>query len=141
MELLVQRRPSVKGATIGEMSIDGTKECMTLEDVVREIPGKPVSEWKVPGETAIPVGRYRLVVTRSNHFQKVLPELLNVPGYAGIRIHAGNKPEDTEGCLLVGEEAQENTITRSREAMVELMAAICMAIDGGEQVWIEIRNP
>lgn len=133
MLITVQRRPSKGGATIGRLSLDGVEECWTLEDEIREV--------KIPGKTAIPAGKYRVVMTKSPRFGKVLPEVLNVPNYSGVRIHAGNKAEDTEGCLLVGEEAYENTIGRSREALVELMAAIDMAISGGEQVWIEYKNP
>lgn len=67
--------------------------------------------------------------------------MLLVEGFSGVRIHSGNKQEDTEGCLLVGEDAQDNTITRSKEALLELMAAISQALDMGEQVHIEIENP
>jgi hypothetical protein len=42
------------------------------------------------------------VLSYSNKFKKFLPELINVPGYSGVRIHVGNKPEDTEGCILPG---------------------------------------
>lgn len=141
MLISVVRKPSKNGATIGDLYIDGVHECFTLEDEIREIPGRPVVEWKIPGKTAIPQGKYRVVLTKSQRFGKVLPELLLVEGYTGVRIHAGNKAEDTEGCILVGEDKQDHTITRSREALLELMAAISMAIEGGEQVWIEVENP
>jgi hypothetical protein len=93
-------------------------QCFSLEDVVREKPGIPVAEWKIPGETAIPVGRYEVIRTMSNRFKKVLPILLDVEGYAGIRIHPGNTDEDTEGCILLGETADPavNTIYKSRPA-------------------------
>ena len=133
MLITVQRRPPQGGATIGEMFLDGTKECFTLEDEPHEV--------KIPGKTCIPAGKYRVIMSRSPRFNKVLPELLAVPNYTGVRIHSGNKAEDTEGCILVGEEAYENTIGRGREALLELMAAIDMAIEGGEQVWIEVKNP
>ena len=74
----------------------------TLEDAVREIPGVPVSEYKIKGRTAIPVGSYDLVITYSNRFKRLMPHILNVPGFTGVRIHAGNTHEDTEGCVLVG---------------------------------------
>lgn len=75
--------------------------CWTLEDVVREAPGKPVEAWKVNGQTAIPRGAYAVRVTRSARFGVDLPLLLDVPGFAGIRIHGGNTAADTEGCILV----------------------------------------
>src|SRR3954470_16353900 len=102
-ELTVIRQASMNGFTPGELLWDGTHECFTCEDVVREIPGVPVAQWKIPNETAIPAGRYRVVINFSPRFQKQMPEVLNVPGYTGVRMHIGNKPADTDGCLLVGD--------------------------------------
>ena len=140
MLLTVLREPSQNGATMGQMLMDGVHECFTCEDEVREIPGEPVHKWKIPGKTAIPKGKYRVVLTHSNRFKKVLPELLNVPGFLGVRIHSGNTQEDTEGCILVGEEKYGPVLKRSRDAMVELMGALQGVIDEGEQVWIEIKD-
>ena len=141
MLLSLIREPSKNGCTLGELLLDGVHEAWVVEDVVREIPGKPVSEWKVPGKTAIPQGKYRVVLTHSPRFGKVLPELLAVPGFQGIRIHSGNTAADTEGCLIVGAERSPTGVLRSREALLELMAALSGVADEGEQVWIEIRNP
>ena len=141
MLLTVLRNPSENGATVGEMLLDGVHECFTLEDEVREIKGETVGKWKIPGKTAIPEGKYRVVLTMSNRFKKVLPELLNVPGFLGVRIHSGNTQDDTEGCILVGEGKGSCTVTRSRDAMVELMAALTGVLENGEQVWIEIKGP
>ena len=142
MLITVQRRPSKGGATVSEVFLDGSHECYGLEDEVRADPNAstPENEAKVAGKTAIPAGKYRVVMTRSPRFNKVLPLLLDVPGFTGVRIHAGNRAENTDGCLLVGEEAQETTISRSKEALFELMAAIDSAIETGEQVFIEIKN-
>lgn len=79
---------------IGELTIDGVHQCFTLEDKVREK--------KIFGKTAIPPGRYEVTVSFSNHFQKKLPLLMNVPNFEGVRIHSGNTAKDTEGCILVG---------------------------------------
>jgi hypothetical protein len=139
--LTVLRNPSENGATVSEMLLDGVPECFVLEDEIREVEGVPVSQWKVKGASAIPAGKYRVVLTMSNRFKKVLPELLEVPGFSGVRIHAGNDKDDTEGCLLVGQERGSETVTRSRDAMVELMAALTGVVEQGESVWIEIVNP
>jgi len=77
--------------------------CYTLEDKVREVKGQPVEQWKIPHETAIPMGEYPLSVTFSNRFGINLPLLGNVPGYTGVRIHTGNTDKDTDGCILVGD--------------------------------------
>lgn len=139
MLLTVRREPSKNGVTLGTLYADGVKEAETLEDEVREVPGEPVAKWKVPGKTAIPVGKYRVVLTHSTRFKKVLPELLNVPGFTGVRIHSGNTKEDTEGCILVGEERGPDRVLRSREAMFELMALLDACAEAGEQIWLEIE--
>lgn len=97
VKLLLQRKWAVKDCTIGELFIDGMFECFTLEDIVR-----PVGQ-KVAGETAIPTGSYRIVTDWSPRFKKHMLHILDVPGFEGVRIHAGNRAPDTEGCLLVGD--------------------------------------
>lgn len=140
MELDLPRRPSKGKATLGDLSVDGTFECFTLEDLVR-----PNGE-KVYGETAIPAGRYQVVITKSNRFSAIaghdvfLPLLLNVPSYEGVRIHGGNKPVDTEGCILVGQEVapDEQSILHSQAALGPLQVKIQTALSNAEQVWITI---
>lgn len=140
MELLLRRRASLKRATLGELYADGHLACFTLEDIVREIPGRPVAEWKIAGETAIPAGRYQVVITHSARFGRELPLLAAVPGFTGVRMHPGNTAADTEGCILVGTQIAGETIVESRSAFASLFARIRQALDNGEQVWLEIRN-
>lgn len=135
MDLRLQREPTRDGATLGCLFVDGHFECFTLEDIVRERPGEPVSAWKIPAETAIPVGRYRVVVTRSTRFQRDLPLLLDVPGFTGIRIHPGNGSLDTEGCLLVGRDRVAGRLHQSRVACEALLARLTTATT---PVWIDI---
>lgn len=73
------------------------RACYTLEDVVR-----PESEAKVPGATAIYAGRYRVDLTWSNRFGWLVPEILGVPRFTGVRLHGGERPAETEGCPLIG---------------------------------------
>jgi hypothetical protein len=124
--------------TIGTVYVDGKTECFSLEDVVREKDGVPVSEWKVPGETAIPEGIYGVVITPSARFKRDLPLLQNVPGFEGIRIHAGNGPDDTEGCILVGMAKTPESVTHSKQAFDALFKKIREALDAGEKVTLEI---
>lgn len=140
MELVLRRKPSTAGATIGELFIDGSFGCFTCEDVVRELEGQPVSAWKVAGETAIPAGRYRVTVTPSARFKRDLPLVNMVPGFAGIRIHPGNTAEDTEGCILPGLGHTGEAVTESRKAFERLFEAIEGELAAGEEVWIDIRN-
>lgn len=132
MRLTLVREPSAHGATIGRLSVDGVLDCYTCEDVTR--PGQP----KVPGETAIPEGVYRVVITHSARFKRPLPLLLDVPGFTGIRIHPGNTAGDTEGCILPGLGRLEDRVTHSRIAFENLYSKIRAALAGGEDVWIEI---
>ena len=137
MKLLLERLPSEMTCTLGSLFVNGEYLCVTLEDVVREFPGVPVEQWKIKGETAIPAGTYDVRLTFSNRFQKVLPQLMNVPGFEGIRIHAGNTSADTEGCLLVGREIGSESILQSRMALQDLMDKLTMTT---ELVTIEITN-
>lgn len=140
MEITVNRCHFEKDCTIGELFVDDKFECYTLEDPVRELPWRQVEMWKIPGQTAIPEGRYQLVINRSNRFKKLLPLLLNVPGFAGIRIHAGNTAADTEGCILVGQHRAEDSVRNSKIAMEALQPKIQDALDSGESVWIDIKG-
>lgn len=134
MEILVQRIAKKDDYTIGRLSIDGKYVCDTLEDKVRE-PGV-----KVAGKTAIPAGRYRVIVNVSPKFGRELPRLLDVPGFEGILIHRGNTPEDTAGCILVGENRAKGKVLNSTPYELRLVELIKDAIGRKEEVWIRLRD-
>lgn len=141
MELELTRHWHFETNTISVFYVGEIAECFVLEDKVREVAGKPVSEWKVAGQTAIPEGRYRVLWTFSNRFQRFTLELQNVSGFTGIRIHAGNTAADTEGCLLTGRVADlDGSVSKSKVALAQLEAKIVPIINGGEEVWITVRN-
>jgi hypothetical protein len=129
MNLKVTRKIFTDKSTIGEMAVDGEFECFTLEDVVRPV--------KIKGKTAIPKGTYEVAITFSNKFKKLLPLLMNVPNFEGVRIHSGNTPEDTEGCILVGQQKSQDVISQSRLAFNALFAKMKSAIKK-EKIFIEI---
>lgn len=120
MTLRLVREPSVRGCTFGKLSIDGVFECHTLEDEMREQPG-PVAAWKIPGVTAIPRGTYQVRLTMSARFGKLLPLVQDVPGFEGIRIHAGNVISDTDGCILVGRRRYPESLGGSVVALRQLL--------------------
>ena len=93
---------------------------------------------KIPGRTAIPEGSYRVLITKSPRFKKWLPYVQGVPGFEGIRIHAGNKPEDTQSCILVGENRVKGMVVNSRIWLHRLMNRIQAAENQGEGIWITI---
>ena len=138
MNLRLIREPSIESATHGVLFLDGHYDCFTIEDELREIPGRPVEDWKVPGQTAIPAGRYRVILTPSERFGRVLPLLLDVPGFTGVRLHAGNGPLDTEGCILLGKDRQPGRVLQSRIAFEALFARMQAAVD---EIWIAVENP
>lgn len=138
MNLTLQRLQLDPDVTIGSLDVDGQWQCWTLEDTVREVPGQPVAAWKIYGQTAIPYGRYRVQVTPSPRFKRDLPLLLDVPGYAGVRIHPGNTAADTEGCILVGADRYAKSVGRSRLAFDNLLIEINQALRRGQPVWLHI---
>ena len=113
MKLKLERIAFKEDYTIGKLYIDGVYFCDTLEDAVRPV--------KIKGRTAIPVGIYRVILNMSNRFKKILPLLLNVLNFAGVRIHSGNTHLDTEGCILVGENKAVGKVLNSRKTMERLM--------------------
>ena len=112
MEIIVKRYELTPERTHGELYIEGRKFCDTLEDTVR-------TGEKVYGKTAIPAGRYELRLTYSQRFKRVMPQIMDVPNFSGIRIHSGNTEKDTDGCLLVGHRQGDKVIN-----YMEVMAII-----------------
>jgi len=130
MELTLTRKIRTDKTTIGELSVNGKFECFTLEDVERAV--------KIKGRSAIPKGRYRVIISFSQRFQQYMPEILNVPGFTGIRIHSGNTADDTEGCPLTGQTKGTDFVGNSRIAYRALLAKLT-AVEKREQIYIEIR--
>ena len=108
MQITIKRLHKTDKSTIGELLIDGIFECYTLEDIERPV--------KIKAETAIPKGTYKVIINQSNRFKRLMPLLLNVPNFEGVRIHAGNTNHDTEGCILVGRTRSKDFIGQSRKA-------------------------
>lgn len=143
MKLSIQRRPSVGGATIGKLRIDGEFACYTLEDEIREVAGVPVGNWKIKGHTAIPAGLYIVALENSMRFGPSTLTIHDVPGFTHIRMHAGNIATDTEGCPLLGMQATEISLVAgtSRPAVNLVKAEVAKALQRGEKVTIDISNP
>lgn len=124
-----------KGAeySIGRLALDGKYFCDTLEDRVR------TNGEKVRGETAIPAGNYEVILNWSPRFKCVLPMVLDVPGFSGVRIHAGNCAADTEGCILVGFNQVKGRLVASRPTLARLMEKLLADVQAGSKIWLEIR--
>jgi len=133
MKIEVKRFEYGTNFTISRLFLDGSFQCYVLEDVVR------TTGIKIKKITAIPAGEYKLDLDFSPRYQKIMPHILSVPGFEGIRIHSGNTDEDTEGCLLVGEVwPGGNMITGSRSAYSKLFPKLQEAKDRKEDILITI---
>ena len=148
MELVLTRIAKRKTYTIGRLAIikevseeyktyeDEEYFCDTLEPTWRNYKhgGR-----KIKGCSAIPEGRYAVVISYSPKFEQWLPILLGVPNFSGIRIHAGNTSADTEGCILVGKNKIVGQLVDSRIWLHRLKKKIVEAKDRGEAVWITVK--
>ena len=134
MKLILTRHARRADYTIGRLEDEnGKKICDTLEPIWRNYDG---GEMKIPRKSAIPEGSYRVVVTKSRRFQKYLPLLVGVPGFEGVRIHAGNTSRDTEGCILVGQNLQVGKVLWSRITLEKLMKLI----ENEKEIYLTIKN-
>lgn len=148
MELIHQRLNHDKLSTLGEMSLDGQRQCYILEDAPQEI--------KIPGKTRIPAGRYRLELKGIGEsrfdapMKKVMGKahkgmirLVGVPEFSEVLIHIGNYHQNTEGCLLVGDRPGihngTNAVWKSGKAYKEVYPIIADAITC-EEVWLTIKD-
>jgi hypothetical protein len=120
MKIKLIRKIFTESSTIGELWLDDVFFCNVLEDYDRlldkDMPEEFIKSRKIKSKTAIPSGIYRTIISYSPRFKEQMPLLLNVPAFTGIRVHWGNKPEHTDGCILVGtyNEKAPNFISNSR---------------------------
>ena len=154
MELILKRIAKRKTYTIGHLYIreqvmdeflPGTEDkyfCDTLEPTWRDYEH---GAYKVKGRSAIPEGRYAVVISWSPKFEQWLPILLGGPDFnkkwQGIRIHAGNTAIDTEGCILVGMNREVGKVLDSRKCLYKLKQKIVEAKERGEAVWLTVSSP
>lgn len=141
--LILKREPSNGVCTFGKLYVDNRYLCETLEDVIREQrhqDGTLVdpAQWKVQNQTAIPSGTYAVILDYSQRFGRIMPHILGVPGFTGVRIHGGNTAADTEGCVLVGlhRAPEENKIYDCAPCVNHVIALIQEGHDK-----IQIVNP
>ena len=142
MRITIERIANRPTYCIGRLYIDGAYFCDTLEDrdmgFSDEMSEKEIKEKKVYGETAIPIGIYKCILNYSPKFKKVLPLLLNVKGYSGIRIHSGNTNKDTLGCLLVGKNKEVGKVLDSRVTFDALFKRMKQREDS--EIIVEIKR-
>ena len=144
MELRLERKYRNNNYCIDKLYIDGKYFSDALEDPDRGLTDtmslEEIKKIKIKGNTCIPYGTYNITITYSPRFKKNLPLLNNVKGFDGIRIHSGNKPQDTEGCLLPGFNKVKGQVIDSRVTTDKLIAQIQQALNKGEKVTITITK-
>ncbi len=142
MRLRLKRIAKKKGYTIGRLYINGKRFCDVLEDEDRGLSDvmteDEIRSIKVKGETAIPVGIYKVILNYSPKFKCVMPLITNVKGYSGVRIHSGNSAKDTEGCLLVGKNTIVGRLTDSRNTYEALFKRLQQK--GSNDITIDITR-
>lgn len=141
MNLLLDRKYLKENYTIGKLYINDVYFCDTLEDKVVDVDksGKiDNGEVKTYGQTAIPYGKYKVVLSYSPRFGRIMPRILDVPGFNGILIHIGNTIKDTDGCILVGRNKTVGMVNESTTTFNELFRQMEVAEKTGENIIINI---
>lgn len=150
MKIKVIREILTPTETLGSLYINNKFFCYTLEDVDRKLKNTDAIEFvkahKVKANTAIPSGEYRIILSMSNRFKRIMPEVLNVPAFQGIRFHGGNTHLDSEGCILIAKQRHINKLSAwqgiknwvfgSQEK--QLVAEMQKALSNGEKIYLAI---
>lgn len=153
MKLLVKRKYRGNEYTIGDLYINGTFFCNTMEDVDRglnqRMPVTQIKSIKVKGQTCIPYGTYAVSMDipspKYSNYAKYpyalvvkgkMPRVLDVPGFDGILIHPGATAGDTDGCLLVGENKVKGKLINSQVTWKKLCKILLEATKNGEKITI-----
>lgn len=148
MDIVSKRILRGKATAVSMVTVNGIFHSYMLEDQDRGLhSGMDLAEIrriKVHGKTAIPEGRYLVQINMSPRFKRMLPQICEVPGFSGIRLHPGNKKEDTEGCPLPGmryvKVGNDYVVELSRRAFEPLEEMIAVAIERGEKVWYTVTS-
>ena len=144
MELKLERKYRSNNYCIDKLYINGKYFSDALEDPDRGLTDtmslEEIQKIKIKGNTCIPYGTYNVTITYSPRFKKNLPLINNVKGFDGIRIHSGNTPQDTEGCLLLGFNRVKGQVVDSRITVSKFITQIQQALNKGEKVTIEITK-
>lgn len=138
-DLILTRVQRDAEVTIGELTIGPHHIAWTCEDPDREQPGVPVADWKVPGDTCIPIGRYRIERRWSARAGHMVLGLLDVPGFSDIEIHSGNTTTDTRGCILPGLVRRQSGVGDSVLAVAEVNKWFDAMIAKSGEAWIDVR--
>ena len=122
--------------TLGTFCFAGKFLGYTCEDRDRRLEAGGI---KIPGRTAIPRGYYRLTVSMSQRFGKLMPEIKDVPQFSGVRVHGGNTHADTEGCPLLGAKKTVDVVKECAAVNARLIKLIQGVEAQGNEAWVVVR--
>lgn len=134
MEILIVRQWFTNRSSMGLLSIDGTYTCFTLEDVAR------AEGVKISKETCISPGEYDVIMDYSPRHKKIMPHILNVPMFEGIRFDIANSPDEVEGCIALGFEKYHDLVGSSYAANELVVSKINLAFTNNEPIKLIIKN-
>ena len=144
MELRLERKYRSNNYCIDKLYINNEYFSDALEDPDRSLTDsmslEEIKKIKIKGNTCIPYGTYNVTITYSPRFKKNLPLINNVKGFDGIRIHSGNTPQDTEGCLLLGLNKVKGRVVDSKVTVNKFIDIVQKALNKGEKVTITITK-
>lgn len=143
MKLTLKRLWKTTEYAAGKWFIDDKEFAFTIEDTDRGLQDSmtesQITKIKKYGVTAIPTGTYQVVHSFSNRFQKLMPEVIGVKGFAGIRIHTANTSKDVEGCIgLAYEDSSDGFAGNSKKACQDFEKQFVKAIKTSK-VWLTIE--
>lgn len=144
MKLRLERKYRCSNYCIDKLYINNEYFSDALEDPDRGLTDsmslEEIKKIKIKGNTCIPYGTYNVTITYSPRFKKNLPLINNVKGFEGIRIHSGNTPQDTEGCVLLGFNKIKGQVVDSRVTTDKFITQIQQILNKGEKVTITITK-
>lgn len=144
MDILLQITKKAETYRSGKLYLNGKFLTFTLEDADRGLNSKmtdiQINGIKLHGKTGIPLGSYELQWTLSPRFKKYTWQLMNVKGFAGVRIHSGNTADASEGCILLGLEDSNDGFMGNSKAGVALFEAELKKLPKGEKITLTIRD-
>jgi len=128
MKIKLVRQVFTDKSTIGSLYVNDVFFCYTLEDKDRGLDQSQsvftIQAKKLFGITAIPYGKYPLIVNKSPKFGRLLPRLQGIKGFDGVLIHRGNSAEHSHGCILVGYKKGTDCIMESTKAEADLITIL-----------------
>ena len=144
MELRLERKYRSSKYCIDKLYINGKYFSDALEDPDRGLTDsmslEEIKKIKIKGSTCIPYGTYNVTITYSPRFKRNLPLINNVKGFEGIRVHNGNTPQDSSGCVLLGFNKIKGQVIDSKVTVNKFIDIVQKALNKGEKVTITITK-